>query len=235
MRWLGAARVRVKQMEAITNEASRGFSTRYEDHLGLIHKLARRGWGRLTSANVFVDFEDVVQEMSLTYVKAVEKYDPEYGVTFSAYLGRAIWNQFNKVAEKMIDTQVELKMTSLDAMSSNTDGDDFDVLESIESDELSPEQYVDAMQQFRKNLQSLGPAAKFIVSKLINPSQDLVDALDLAQREAAIKRQNGQRACAPREITIAFIAKHYQLDTKQVAKARKNLTDIYGVSSRGRL
>lgn len=211
--------------------SSRAYSTKYEDHIGLIRKLALRGWGRLTEANVHVDFDDVVQDMTLTYVKAADKYNPDHGVTFSAYLGRAIWNQFNKFAEKEIRVQADLKLVRFEQLGDAVeDSDDGSVYESIASDEWTPEQYVEAAQQFRENMKSLGPTAKFIVSKLLNPTNDLMEALELAKRNAELARKSGQYAKAPNDVTIAFIASHYGLDEKNVKKARKTLFSMYGLT-----
>ena len=75
--------------------ANRAYSTDFSAHRNLIYKLALKGWGRLQAAGVVMDVEDVFQEMSLIYCKAAEGYDPKHGITFTAYLGRAIWNDFN--------------------------------------------------------------------------------------------------------------------------------------------
>jgi hypothetical protein len=80
----------------------RGFSTKYEDHTGLLYKFALMFHGRLQGAGITaMEFEDVRSELNVTYVKALKKYDPEKGITFTAYLGRACINDFNKVAERL--------------------------------------------------------------------------------------------------------------------------------------
>lgn len=180
-----------------------------------------------SDAKRIVEFASRVREG----FEGADKYNPDHGVTFSAYLGRAIWNQFNKFAEKEIRVQADLKLVRFEQLGDAVeDSDDGSVYESIASDEWTPEQYVEAAQQFRENMKSLGPTAKFIVSKLLNPTNDLMEALELAKRNAELARKSGQYAKAPNDVTIAFIASHYGLDEKNVKKARKTLFSMYGLT-----
>lgn len=89
-------------------QANRAYSTDFAAHRDLICKLARKGWGRLQAAGVVIDYDDVFQEMSLIYCKAAERYDATKGFTFTAYLGQAIWHDFNKVAQRLTNDQCGL-------------------------------------------------------------------------------------------------------------------------------
>lgn len=80
----------------------RAYSTKFEDHKGLMIKIARNCYARARSSKISsLEFDDVLGEMHYAYVKASQGYDPERGITFGAYLGRACYNQFNKVMERL--------------------------------------------------------------------------------------------------------------------------------------
>lgn len=84
------------------SKQNRAFSTRFEDHKGLIYTLAMRCYARLLGARITaMEFEDVYSEMCVSYTKAARGFDPSRGIGFGAYLGRACYNDFNKIAEKL--------------------------------------------------------------------------------------------------------------------------------------
>lgn len=83
-------------------QLSRTYSTRFEDHKGLLYKLATQCYGRLRGAGITaMEFEDVQSELNIAYVKASRGFDASLGISFGAYLGRACFNHFNKLAERL--------------------------------------------------------------------------------------------------------------------------------------
>lgn len=214
-----------------SNNPGRAYSTNYNDHSGLLRKLALRGWGRLTAANVHMDLEEVYQEMCVAFCKAAEKYDAERGITFTAYLGRAVWNEFNKFANRAITEQVELNLTSFECMSASNDDEELDIFEAIDSGEWTPEQYLSAAQQFRENMKALGPTAKFIIGKLLNPDDELLAALEAKRVAAEEERAKGKVASGRREVSIKLIAEHYNLKEESVRAARKSFASIIAAAA----
>jgi RNA polymerase sigma factor (sigma-70 family) len=57
------------------------------DHLGLVHRIARRYRWACCAA---LEYEDLVQLGTLGLLRAVEKFDPDRGVAFSTYASRWI-------------------------------------------------------------------------------------------------------------------------------------------------
>lgn len=224
---------------------SRAFDTRFEAHSALIHKLARKGYGRLLGAGVSIEYEDVYQEMCLIYSKTVHiddeghmKYDPTRGISFSAYLGRAIWNDFNKFAERQIAEVTELGLRSVEELAEQCEDDFANPYSAIDSGDPSPEECFEAIQEFLHGISELhrtDRVAHFLVAKLIDPSDDLVDALNRERQEAERVRASGEnkRQIAPRDVTLNLIARHYKLDALEVRNAKRKLSGIYGVSLKG--
>lgn len=205
--------------------SSRAYSTNYSDHIGLVHNFARKGWGRMIAAHVNVEYEDVLQEMSVTFTKAAHSYNPEKGIAFSSYVGRAIWNEFNRYAQKHIDERMELGLTSIeeqDARSEEDGGSWFS--DSIESPDRTPEENLDRKQQMLANLRALSPTAKFLAAQLMSPPEALEEAFEEHRRAVS---KNGGRA--PASMSLRYIGQHYQIEPGRLTRAIKELKTQYGV------
>lgn len=201
--------------------SERAFSTNFDDHTGLVHNFARKGWGRMLAAHVNVEYEDVFQEMSVTFTKAVRTFDPSKGVAFTSYMGRAIWNDFNRYAQKHIDERMQLGLVSMD----NIEGEDDNYFaESLASDERTPEESLERKQDMLEKLRALSPTAKFLAAQLISPPAALEEAFAAHQAEAV--ESGGRRVVG---MTLRFIGSFYQIDARRMSAAIKELKTRYGV------
>ncbi len=158
---------------------SRAFRTDFESHSNLIHSFARKGFGRLQAARVLIDYEDVYQEMCISFVKAQKMYNPDSGFSFTAYFGRAVWNDFNKLAERLIGEKVAVGMESVeDFRHEEDDGQDIYAFLSVETDSAeSPEDMIEHNQEFiahfGKCMRQLSPESRRVVAQFLAPSETL--------------------------------------------------------------
>lgn len=202
------------------DKVSRAFDTSFEAHKGLLHKMARKGYGRLMDLNMVIDYEDVFQEMSLAYVKAAQKYDATKGITFGAYLGRAVWNEFNRFVER---EQGE-NFASLDSFEKGED-DDLDVYSAVPSNCLTPEQLIELKQEAQYKNKRSGKLTKYLISQLLNPSPKIVEAFN---RET--EKESGR---IPRDITLSFILEQQTaFDHEEVSLAKRQIKELYGLTIR---
>lgn len=134
-------------MSELQKGVGRAYSTAFEDHKPLIQKLARKGYLRLMGAHVSVDYEDVFQEMCVTYTKAATRYNPEVGVTFTAYLGRAIWNDFNQFAEREVNQKIHCSPFSIEGLSAHSSEEGIDLYDVLPGNSPTPEQLLEAKQR----------------------------------------------------------------------------------------
>lgn len=74
---------------------------RFEDHVGLVHFQAKKGFKWAQGAGCPLDYEDMLQEASLAFVQAARGFNPNAGVKFSAYYTQAAFSQFNKAIGRM--------------------------------------------------------------------------------------------------------------------------------------
>lgn len=205
--------------------ASRAYSTEYTDHTALIHSFARKGWSRLIASHVSVDYDDVFQELSLVFVKAIKAYDPSKGYSFTAYAGRAMWNGFNRFAQRHLDEANELGLMSIQALEDKAeDGDSMNLYELIDSGAPTPEQQLERKQEMLQKLRALSPTAKFIAAQLISLSEEVEQAMTERNRKAEAE---GRRSLA--NPTPGFIADVFGVDRAKVRAAVEELHEVYGV------
>lgn len=191
-------------MTDISPKKGRAYSTAFEDHKQLIHQMARKGYLRLQGAHISIDYEDVFQEMCVTYAKAVNKYNPEYGVTFTAYLGRAIWNEFNSFAEREITHKIELCSVSIEGALASSEDSDIDLYEVLPSDEPTPEQILEAKQ---RNKLCKDKKTRAFVAELIKTVAD---------------------PNAPEDVSFTGVARKAGL-MKDRKKIKHDIYEIYGI------
>jgi hypothetical protein len=209
--------------KAVTNKSS---SVKYEDHTGLLHKLAARGWGRLEAAGVSTAYDDVFQLMSESFVRAQKTFDPTKGFSFSAYYGQSCWHNFNKWAAKQIEEKHELGLISVDALSAeHEDGGSSDAYEFIntamddDTDE-SAQDRLEARQESHRAARLLSPNAKRVIALLIHNSPALLEYV--AERNARMLKRIVN-------INLWTIFDFLEIPRPKAALIRAELERVYGV------
>lgn len=81
---------------------------RYEDYHRLLAKLCHRTMRRLQASSLPANFDDLMGEAAMVFVKADARFKPELGVKFSTYLHRAVQNRMSRVADKSWDRDAPL-------------------------------------------------------------------------------------------------------------------------------
>lgn len=171
----------------------RNRSLRYSDHTGLLHKWAVKFHARLTAASLGVEFDDVMGELSLAFVKATQGYKPERGFSFTAFLQQCCQHHFNKYADRLMLEQFGcshaddadehvgkrgLGCVSIHSMGSDEFGSE-DFYATVESDTYAtPEEVQEARMSVRNliNDQTLFPETRAYLAKLANPDVSIPPA-----------------------------------------------------------
>jgi DNA-directed RNA polymerase specialized sigma24 family protein len=159
---------------------------RFEDHVGLTHKLAKRMFAWAQSFQVSMDYEDAFQEVSVAFVKAAEGYKPETGNAFSTYYTFCAKTHFKKFMEKeMGRTNRHLDratgqisgagMVSVDDMRFEDDTDPYEVLDA--GVHHSPEAAMELKQELAERYAKLKPVARTMFDWMTQPPQELIDEL----------------------------------------------------------
>jgi RNA polymerase sigma factor (sigma-70 family) len=72
------------------------YSLKLEDNTGLIHLQAQFGFKWAKMNGHVLDYDDMVQIASIAFLKAVEGFDANAGVTFSAYFTKVAFSHFGR-------------------------------------------------------------------------------------------------------------------------------------------
>lgn len=203
------------QARAVGSKNPRAYSTKLEDHSKLIHMLTHKFLARIAGAGCHaMDYEDLYQHACITYTKAQSRYKPEYGITFTAYLGRAIMNDMNKLLEKLLNEHLGLGIIYGEDMSDSEDS--VSVYENFASDDEGVEERLERMGQARENLRNLDAVSRLYVRILMQPPAEFKEFL-------ASKGYN--------YIKLSYIAQWRKDPVKTLRKVRKDLAKTYNINT----
>ena len=199
----------------------RKYSTRFEDHTGLLHKLTKGGFARLSKLDSAIfDYEDLYQEACVAYLSAQESYDESKGYGFGAYMGRTVINRFSALGDKMRmpgdETRMRLNVTRLEDMATGEDGDvgNTDCLPCMGvEDGMTPlESRQIAAEHFAKLAGDKDKKTRAILRDLIHPSLSIQDAHAAALAHYQHGLSMGLRCnYVAEEMDLRFICKYHDM------------------------
>lgn len=207
----------------------------YADNVGLIHTVARKGFGRLQGIGASVDYDDLFQELSEVFIKAYDGFD-EDNSKFSTYFTVAAGHKINQLAEGFELDRMGVKTTrylsdeinpkngkkkwkarkdkihggavSVEEMSSWSEGgeDGGSVIETIDSGTATPEQLCQAQQELNNLMADLSPLAAKIVEMTLNPPPFIEEELAAIEAHVEYARSNGFARRNTASISVSFVA-----------------------------
>jgi RNA polymerase sigma factor (sigma-70 family) len=228
----------------------------YADNMGLIHTVARKGYGRLQALGAPIDYDDLVQELSEVFIKAFDLFDEAAGAKFSTYFTFSAYNEINKIASRVERERTGSKVVSVekkegeygyavereylhggmigieDINAAGEDGCSFE--ETVACDMPTPEEIVEAASSARALLNKLSPLAASIAKLAFDPPDFLEREFLAAQAHAEYARSVGiERRCRG-TITIAFVATFLEKTTDlSAAQIRAAKNEIAAMAKRG--
>lgn len=217
---------------SVRSPKGRGYQTDFESHKNLLHKFARMLMRRLMAVGLSPDYEDVFADMCECYCRAVLSYDPARGITFSAYLGRAVWNNTNPVTDRLIAEHQVIGHCPLNDFAADAGEDDDSIMDRLTGGDaqLSPEQLAERNEDTAQRVHSLPPLARAVMKELVAPSEGLrcTFAAMKAHREQAraLKRRSKP---VPDSITLPVIYQHLGLTQDQINTVHQQCVEYLGV------
>jgi len=229
----------------------------YADNVGLIHTVARKGYGRLQALGAGIDYDDLVQELSEVFIKAFDGFDEEAGTKFSTYFTFSAYTKLNKIAARFereraggvvlsaekkdgeYGYEVEreyLHGGTIGIEEINAAGEDeySSVEETIACDSPTPEEIVEAASSARALLNSLSPLAASIAEMAFEPPEFLEREFIAMQAHAEYARSVGVERRCRSTITTAFVATFLEKTTDlPVAQIRAAKNEIAAMVKRG--
>jgi RNA polymerase sigma factor (sigma-70 family) len=141
-----------------------------------LHRLAMKCYARVQAMGLGMDFDDVLQEMNMTYVRAKATWNPEKGVRFSTYCQTACMNNFNQRIERQVKDRTEMGMISYDeALGDRPEDAGDDALEYLVGDVNavdSAESQMEIVQEARARLARLTPGTQRLILAFLMDERD---------------------------------------------------------------
>jgi hypothetical protein len=177
--------------------------TYYEKNVGLIHSVAQKGFRRLQAIGAVTDYDDLFQELVVTFINSYDLFDESKGM-FSTYFIRSAFNKLNKIAKGFEAERIENGVRSIEELSSfGPDGVGFEDL--IPSSFPTPEEFVSAQSMFEAISASLSPLATMIAEMAIDPPEFIEHEFNAAIVHAERSRNNGVEKRARGSLNVAFV------------------------------
>lgn len=181
---------------------------KFEDHVGLVHLQAKRGFKWADGAKSGLTYDDMFQEASYAFVVAANGFNPDMGLKFSAYYTQVAFSMFRKAVGQMtgvknlnatqrqeIENQAaeneRRAALALPPVDNNVYGirttnfselgsnDDGEGIDAVlDSGVMTPEEIVEFRQEVKHCLSKLSPVAQLIVEWLQDPPQQLLDEIN---------------------------------------------------------
>lgn len=213
------------------NTENRAFNSDFKLHTGLIHALTKKCWGRLKSAGLDeYEYDDVYQINCISYVKSAKAYDAGRGITFGAYLGRAIYNEFNKFANRVIEEKHELGFIPYDEFSSETNSTDFLDYHNGGVDFTEVGEETVSRETARENIAKLSKLGKLVVRELLSPTDALKKTFEGMKAHSELAKESGEKYIrVPKSIDIRTIKLHYGFRSRDIAGIRNEFKRELGV------
>lgn len=153
--------------------------TSYESNVRLMHNLAYKAHRKLEAAGYFgMNYDDVFQEVSESYLKALQAFDPTMGFRFSTYFVTSFWRNFAKTMEAFYKRK-PIEAISLNGLMSGEDGDDeyIDGALGMDTDGYQPDDILWQKQAIAYAADRLDGLSKRVLEAMVNPSAELMGQL----------------------------------------------------------
>lgn len=182
----------------------------YKANVGLVHSVSKKGYARLRSAGVGLDYDDIFQEMSIVFLKAYSGFDESQGFKFSTYYFRAAYNKLNTWAQKMIDERLEHGVVSIQELNHTEDGEN-SLEDVLMVDHATPEAQYRVTEFLNHVNDSLSPLASLILAWVLQPPPQVMTEIKRAEANAEFGRSLGYSSRCMVNITPRYIANFIQM------------------------
>jgi RNA polymerase sigma factor (sigma-70 family) len=205
------------------------FETFYAQNSGLIYKIARRAYLRMIAIGAAIEFDDLAQDLTVTFIRAYDTFDESRGVKFSTYFMRCALNCVNPIARRFETERIELGIRSVEELDMTSGEGGLSVAERIASDDLTPEQTAEWNGIIERMETQLSPLASLILRWLVEPPDFLEreQCAQCAHAEYARSRGIERRAMPPSVTFVARVLKRvWNVPAAQMRVALRQITQF---------
>lgn len=174
----------------------------YQESLPVIRHFASRVLRRLHAAGArTVTLDDVVQELSIVYLKSAERFDPQHGIKFATYLTGGMRLYINRWVQQQIDEGAHASMDE----SASEEGEEGYGHRVVATDEPTPDAIVEALEHKRRVVDRLSPRARQFVEFLESPPLELLQEAKALVARGRFARERGHSVFVPVQVGAQHI------------------------------
>lgn len=182
----------------------------YAANIGLVHSVTRKGYARIQQISGSYCYEDLFQDLSITFINSYKGFDESKGNKFSTYFVRAAYNRINTLANEIFEERCKFGVRSFEEMSEDIDsGDVYEILNV--SGSVAPEVTMDVAAYLTKAAEKLSPVAATMVNWMIDPPDFVLSEIKASMAYAQHARDTGQEKRFKDSGDTILIAKLMQL------------------------
>lgn len=200
----------------------------YAENVGLVKQVAWKGYQRLIAIGATMEFDDLVQELSVTFVRAYDKFDESNGAKFSTYFVHAAYNDLNKLAKRIEAERVDLGMRSIEEIDALV-GEGGSLAERVASEAMTPEEIVERDSAIREIESRLTPVAALVMHWIIDPPDFLERELQAQQAHADYARSRGiakRNRISPARFVCDFLGRVTDIPAEQLQGAYRQIRNL---------
>lgn len=184
-------------------------ATDYESCRRLIHWFGSRAYRRLIAAGGrAVEYDDVIQELNIAWTIAREKWNPDMGVPFVAYLKRGMQLAINR----FIDRELRFDQNASHSLQFSALEGESEFSEIVADTEThTPEDIVMASLMTEYAFDQLSPLARSVLECVLSPPNELQAELNALQAKKRYAKERGFCVGGVSEVSLSFVMDFFGL------------------------
>lgn len=191
------------------------------DNMGLIKKLSRTVWNRLSAFSSDLEYSDLEQEACRIYIKAEEQFNKNSRAKFSTYASDAILNRLNFIADVAIQKAKFEQIACYDDEESVS----FEAqVERLISDCEPIEIELSRQDIYEGTANGLTPIASILFRETFTPSDKILK--EFRAREQALREQGRARTGYFYMNTVAEFLVRSGISSQAVNRAKREIINL---------
>lgn len=192
----------------------------FKDNINLVHHVSNMFMEPMMRSGMCASYEDVFQEFSLQFIKAFERYEPDRGLKFSTMYVNYCINRMRWLDSYSKRDKRSGHLMNFSEITSDTD-EDFSFQDTICSDYMSPEEKLEAVQEFQQAINGASVPAKLVIEWLIDTPAVVEQAI-----RAFVGREVTDSSIRP--VVVRFVAKTLGLTKQEELKLGQEVAELIG-------
>lgn len=203
-------------------EANQNATRSIEQFWPMINRYTYKFHQRAVGLGSPLDYDDVRQELCLTFTKCKASYDETKGASFMNFVISAWFNEMNRIFRK--DQRNREEGLTLHAVQGGDDEESYNLFDVVDSGWATPEQNLEALSSIEFTLNGLSDQARVLVETLLNPPESVCEQYDL--RECGVDQRRADESGTLRhvkQLNLNFLFKLFDIPADVARRLQREI------------